>query len=53
METQLPFGKDFVANLIPQKFPFVMVDKLYSYAEDALVSGLQIQNDNIFTITGT
>lgn len=42
------FEKDFVENLLPQKFPFVMVDKLYSYTETALVSGLTIQSDNIF-----
>ena len=42
------FEKDFVENLLPQKFPFVMVDKMYSYTETALVSGLTIQSDNIF-----
>lgn len=42
------FEKDFVENLIPQKFPFVMVDKMYSYTETELVSGLKIQNNNIF-----
>ncbi|MFV8326564.1 hypothetical protein ACNQGH_11745 [Flavobacterium sp. ZS1P14] len=46
------FDKDFVENLLPQKFPFVMVDKMYSYTEDALVSGLRIQNDNIFFYNG-
>ena len=42
------FEKDFVENLLPQKFPFVMVDKMYSYTETALVSGLKIQSNNIF-----
>lgn len=42
------FEKDFIENLLPQKFPFVMVDKLYAYSETALVSGLKIQKDNIF-----
>ena len=42
------FERDFVEKLLPQKFPFVMVDKMYSYTETALVSGLRIQNDNIF-----
>ena len=42
------FEKEFVENLLPQKFPFVMVDKMYSYTETALVSGLTIQSDNIF-----
>lgn len=52
MDTTAPFEKDFVENLIPQKFPFVMVDKLYSYTESSLVSGLKIQNDNIFFDNG-
>jgi len=42
------FDKDFVENLLPQKNPFVMVDKMYSYTETSLISGLKIQNDNIF-----
>jgi predicted hotdog family 3-hydroxylacyl-ACP dehydratase len=40
--------KSFVADLLPQKFPFVMVDKMLSYTETSLVSGLQITADNIF-----
>jgi predicted hotdog family 3-hydroxylacyl-ACP dehydratase len=40
--------KEAVENLLPQKFPFVMVDKMYSFTENTLVSGLKIQNDNIF-----
>ena len=49
MEASNPiFEKDFVENLLPQKSPFVMVDKLYSYTETSLVSGLKIQSDNIF-----
>jgi len=44
-----PLGeKDFVETLIPQRFPFVMVDKLYSYSETELVSGFTIQNDALF-----
>jgi len=43
-----PFDKDFVAQLLPQKFPFVMVDKMLSYAENTLISGLTIQTGNIF-----
>lgn len=49
METILPlFEKDFVENLIPQKFPFVMIDKLFSYSDTALVSGLKVKHSNIF-----
>ncbi|MBW4362077.1 hypothetical protein [Flavobacterium taihuense] len=40
--------KAFVETLIPQRFPFVMVDKLYSYSETELVSGFTIQNHTIF-----
>lgn len=42
------FDKDFVENLLPQKFPFVMVDKMYDYTETSLVSGFTIQNESIF-----
>lgn len=42
------FEKDFVEKLIPQKFPFVMVDKMYDYTETSLVSGFTIQKDAIF-----
>lgn len=40
--------KDFVEKLIPQKFPFVMVDKMYDYTETSLVSGFTIQKESIF-----
>ncbi len=43
-----PFGKEFVEQLLPQKFPFVMVDTLSAYNEEALISGLKINSDNIF-----
>ena len=52
MEIKTPFEKDFVENLIPQKTPFAMVDALYSYTEDSLISGFKIQNDNIFFDNG-
>lgn len=42
------FEKDFVEKLLPQKFPFVMVDKMYDYTETSLVSGFTIQKDSIF-----
>lgn len=48
METTLLLEKETVENLLPQKFPFVMVDCMYSYTETSLVSGLKIQEDNIF-----
>lgn len=49
---QAPFGKDFVEVLIPQKSPFVMVDTLYNYTEEGLVSGLKVGNTNIFYDNG-
>lgn len=40
--------RDFVAELIPQKVPFAMVDKMYSYTETSVVAGLKVCPDNIF-----
>ena len=48
METMALLEKDMVQNLLPQKFPFVMVDAIHSYSETSLVSGLKIQSENIF-----
>ncbi|WP_026727238.1 hypothetical protein [Flavobacterium denitrificans] len=48
METVVLLEKEAVGNLIPQKFPFVMVDRMFSYSETGLVSGLKIQESNIF-----
>ena len=38
----------FILNLIPQKRPFVMVNKLIYFSEDKIVSGFLIKNDNLF-----
>lgn len=43
-----PLEKDFIEKLLPQKFPFVMVDKMYDYTETSLVSGFTIPKDAIF-----
>lgn len=48
MERTLLLEKNAVENLLPQKFPFVMVDKLYLFTETSLVAGLEIKEDNIF-----
>lgn len=48
METTVLLEKEAVGNLLPQKFPFVMVDRLFSYSETSLVAGLKIESDNIF-----
>ena len=39
---------DFVAHLIPQKFPFVMVDTLLAFSENQITAGLTVPLDNIF-----
>lgn len=40
--------KDFVGQLIPQKFPFVMIDKLLAFTENEITSGLTVPAENIF-----
>lgn len=52
MNISLLLEKEAVENLIPQKFPFVMIDRMFSYTETTLVSGLNIQEDNIFVKQG-
>ncbi len=44
--------KNFVENLIPQKFPFVMVDKLIDFKDNEIVVGLTVPEDNIFVKDG-
>ena len=41
--------KGFIKNLIPQKAPFVMVDKLLHFEDKKVVAGLTISEENIFT----
>lgn len=53
MENRLPTSdQDFVGNLIPQRFPFVMVHEITEYSENHLVSGFEIKEDNIFVQDG-
>lgn len=53
MMTTLPIlDATFVGSLIPQKFPFVMVDKLMSFSENEVVAGLEVSSDNIFENQG-
>lgn len=40
--------KAFVGKLIPQKHPFVMVDKLLHFDEKKVIAGLTIDPENIF-----
>jgi predicted hotdog family 3-hydroxylacyl-ACP dehydratase len=44
--------KEAVENLLPQKFPFVMVDKMFSFTKTSLVTGLKIESENIFLENG-
>lgn len=53
MKHQLPTSdQNFVENLIPQRFPFVMVHELTEYSENHLVSGFEIKDDTIFIQDG-
>ncbi|MCD1115778.1 hypothetical protein [Chryseobacterium turcicum] len=53
MDVSLPTtDQNFVENLIPQKFPFVMVNSISEYSEEHLVSGFTIKEDNIFVHEG-
>lgn len=53
MENMPILDRDFVGNLIPQKFPFVMVDKVLSFGENFITSGFTIEEVNIFTKNST
>ena len=44
---------DFIQTLIPQKPPFVMVDKLFYFSEKRIISGLTITNNNLFSKNDT
>jgi len=41
-----------IIDLVPQKPPFVMVDKLLNFSETTTVTGLTIKADNIFVEHG-
>ncbi len=40
-------GGELLQNLIPQKYPFVMVDTLAAYNEKGVVSHFRIPTDNV------
>ncbi|MFK5974198.1 MAG: hypothetical protein QM485_13075 [Flavobacteriaceae bacterium] len=44
---------DFIQTLIPQRPPFVMVDKVFYFSQKKIVSGLTITNDHLFSKNGT
>ena len=41
-------NNEFMGQLIPQKFPFVMIDKLLSFSENESIAGFTISPENIF-----
>ncbi|MEX0273340.1 MAG: hypothetical protein AB3N16_03070 [Flavobacteriaceae bacterium] len=43
---------DFVSQLIPQKWPMVLVDRLLSFSNEQIVSGFQIPEENLFVRNG-
>jgi predicted hotdog family 3-hydroxylacyl-ACP dehydratase len=45
--------KDLVEQLIPQKAPFVMIDKMLAFGENHIIAGLTIPANNIFVEDGT
>ncbi|MEN4759278.1 hypothetical protein ABEG63_02965 [Chryseobacterium sp. C39-AII1] len=53
MENKLPTSdQNFVESLIPQRFPFVMVNSIAEYSESHLVSGFEVKEGNIFVQDG-
>ncbi|UMQ41032.1 hypothetical protein MKS83_16700 [Chryseobacterium sp. Y16C] len=53
MDNKLPTSdQNFVESLIPQRFPFVMVNSITEYSENHLVSGFEIKEENIFVQDG-
>ncbi|SMP01730.1 hypothetical protein [Chryseobacterium profundimaris] len=53
MENRLPTSdQNFVESLIPQRFPFVMVNSIAEYSETQLISGFELKEENIFIQDG-
>ncbi|KQT24753.1 FabZ [Chryseobacterium sp. Leaf405] len=53
MENKLPTSdQNFVESLIPQRFPFVMVNSIADYSETQLISGFEVKEENIFVQNG-
>lgn len=45
-------SKEKVRELLPQKRPFAMVDFLYEYSEKNIVTGYEVEADNLFIEEG-
>lgn len=50
METIISVEK--VKELLPQKAPFVMVNYLLDYTEETIVTGMKVNEDNLFVENG-
>jgi len=46
------FQDDEILQFIPQRAPFVMIDKVYEIDEQRLLSGLQLHPDNVLCENG-
>lgn len=42
-----------IKHLIPQKFPFVMVDELLSFSKTEVVSSFKVKTENLFLVNNT
>lgn len=42
-----------IKHLIPQKYPFVMVDALLSFSKTEVVSSFKVKIDNLFLVNNT
>ncbi len=45
--------KEHIQSLIPQRPPFVMIDRLISFTENSTTTGFEIRADNIFVENGS
>ncbi|MHA7057000.1 hypothetical protein ACWGOQ_0007265 [Aquimarina sp. M1] len=43
---------NFIKKLIPQKDPFVMIDKLIHFDTEKVISGLKVTSDNLLSTDG-
>ncbi|WP_298484872.1 hypothetical protein [uncultured Maribacter sp.] len=44
--------ESFIQNLIPQKWPFVMVDTLFYFSAEKIISGFKIKKEDLFSSNG-
>lgn len=51
-QTRILANQAFTESLIPQKFPFVMIDKMLDYTETSVTAGHRVTATNIFCADG-